>query len=103
MPFGAWPSEQALECAAPPAVKEVLLSDRLAVVPQYLLPKQALTSTAGRLAQLSVEELRALVAEHHPAMNPLVLVDGEFFSAKRLPRKKLTKALHSRRVPAVGA
>ena len=46
---------------------------------------------------------RDLIARHRPAMNPLVLVDGEFFSAGRLPRKKLTKALHSRRVPAVGA
>lgn len=30
---------------------------------------------------------------HRPAMNPLVLVDGRFFSAGRLPRKKLTALL----------
>lgn len=36
---------------------------------------------------------RALVAHHRPAMNPLVLVDGQFFSAGRLPRKKLTRLL----------
>ena len=32
-------------------MKEAPLSDRLAVLPQYLLPKQALTSTAGRFAR----------------------------------------------------
>lgn len=37
-----------------------------------------------------------LVATHRPAMNPLVLLDGEFFSSGRLPRKKLVKALRSR-------
>lgn len=37
-----------------------------------------------------------LVAVHRPAMNPLVLVDGEFFSSGRLPRKKLVKLLESR-------
>jgi len=35
----------------------------------------------------------ALVARHHPAMNPLVVVDGEFFSSGRLPRKKLARLL----------
>jgi phosphatidylserine decarboxylase len=29
------------------------LSDRLAVLPQYLLPKQALTALAGRIASAS--------------------------------------------------
>ncbi len=46
-----------------------------------------------------------LVAEHRPALNPLVLIDGAYFSAGRLPRKKLTKLLTTRgaaRVPAVG-
>jgi alkyl hydroperoxide reductase subunit AhpF len=37
-----------------------------------------------------------LVAVHRPAMNPLVLVDGEFFSSGRLPRKKLVKLLQER-------
>ncbi len=43
-----------------------------------------------------------LVAVHRPAMNPLVLVDGEFFSSGRLPRKKLIRLLESRgaRLPA---
>ena len=38
----------------------------------------------------------ALVAVHRPAMNPLVLVDGQFFSSGRLPRKKLIKLLERR-------
>lgn len=37
-----------------------------------------------------------LVAVHRPAMNPLVLVDGAFFSSGRLPRKKLVRLLESR-------
>lgn len=37
-----------------------------------------------------------LVAVHRPAMNPLVLVDGAFFSSGRLPRKKLIKLLEER-------
>lgn len=37
-----------------------------------------------------------LVAHHRPAMNPLVLVDGAFFSSGRLPRKKLLKHLETR-------
>jgi hypothetical protein len=37
-----------------------------------------------------------LVAEHRPALNPLVLVDGAYFSAGRLPRKKLAKLLTAR-------
>ena len=56
-----------------------------------------------RSVGIDTDEGRALVAEHRPAMNPLVLVDGSFFSAGRLPRKKLTKALQRRRTLAVGA
>jgi hypothetical protein len=32
---------------------------------------------------------RGLIGAHRPAMFPLVLVDGGFFSAGRLPRRKL--------------
>lgn len=46
-----------------------------------------------RTVPIDSEEGRALVAHHRPAMNPLVLLDGEFFSAGRLPRRKLAKAL----------
>lgn len=38
----------------------------------------------------------ALLAEHRPAMNPLVLIDRRYFSAGRLPRRKL-QALLARR------
>lgn len=39
---------------------------------------------------------RELIQRHRPAMNPLVLLDGTYFSAGRLPRRKLD-ALLSRR------
>ena len=38
----------------------------------------------------------ALLAEHRPAMNPLVLIDRRYFSAGRLPIRKL-QALLARR------
>ena len=44
-----------------------------------------------------------LVARHRPAMNPLVLVDGEFFSSGRLPRKKLVKVLERRQLRLASA
>ena len=42
----------------------------------------------------------ALVHQHRAGMFPLVLVDGQFFSVGRLPRKKLRKLL-ARRFSAV--
>ena len=51
-----------------------------------------------RSLEVYSEEGRALVAEHRPAMSPLVLLDGEYFSAGRLPRKKLVAALRARPV-----
>lgn len=41
-------------------------------------------------------EGEALVTQHRPAMNPLILVDGEYFSSGRLPRKKLARLLDDR-------
>jgi hypothetical protein len=38
-------------------------------------------------------EGRRLVAVHRPALSPLVLVDGRFFSSGRLPRRKLEALL----------
>jgi glutaredoxin len=35
----------------------------------------------------------ALIEEHRPALFPLVLLDGEFFSTGRLPRRKLRAVL----------
>lgn len=40
---------------------------------------------------------------HRPAMSPLVLVDGEFFSSGRLPRKKLARLLDQRIIAATQA
>ena len=45
---------------------------------------------------------RRLVDLHRPAMNPLVLVDGAYFSSGRLPRKKLTRLLAARASVPVG-
>lgn len=36
---------------------------------------------------------RRLVERHRPAMFPLVIVDDDFFSAGRVPRRKLDKLL----------
>ncbi|WP_315092819.1 glutaredoxin [uncultured Cellulomonas sp.] len=49
-----------------------------------------------RVVELESAEGASLVAVHRPAMNPLVLVDGAYFSAGRLPRKKLAKVLERR-------
>ncbi|HEY3548180.1 MAG TPA: glutaredoxin [Propionicimonas sp.] len=38
----------------------------------------------------------ALLAEHRPAMNPLVLIDRRYFSAGRLPMRKLQAFLARR-------
>ncbi|NYI40307.1 hypothetical protein [Demequina lutea] len=48
------------------------------------------------------EEGRALVALHRPAMSPLVLLDGEFFSHGRFPRKKLARVLDERAAAMTG-
>lgn len=66
-------------------------------------------STRHRLDVREVEitspEGGLLVAEHRPALSPLVLVDGQFFSAGRLPRRKLDALLREReaRAASVGA
>lgn len=39
---------------------------------------------------------RDLMASHRAALSPLVLLDGEFFSHGRLPRRKLAKVLARR-------
>ena len=56
--------------------------------------------------QLSLDQVDAespqgekLLAHHRPAMFPLVLLDGAFFSAGRLPRRKLDRALASPKAP----
>ena len=38
-----------------------------------------------------------LLHQHRPAMFPLVLLDGAFLSAGRLPRRKLDRALAARK------
>lgn len=62
----------------------------------------ALAELAGEFA-LTVELVAAteprgaaLIRQHGPGMFPLVLVDGEFFSVGRLPRRKLRRLLAGR-------
>lgn len=45
------------------------------------------------LVDLESAEGVRLTQQYRPAMNPLVLVDGRFFSSGRLPRRKLTALL----------
>ena len=53
-----------------------------------------------RVVELESAQGADLVARHRPAMNPLVLVDGQYFSSGRLPRKKLRALLERRGVLA---
>lgn len=43
---------------------------------------------------------RLLMQTHRASMSPLVLLDGEFFSHGRLPRRKLARTLDERRAAA---
>jgi hypothetical protein len=50
-------------------------------------------------------DIRTLAAQdllriHRPAMSPLVLIDGSYFSSGRLPRRKLARLLERRLVGA---
>jgi hypothetical protein len=40
----------------------------------------------------------ALMAQHRAPMSPLVLLDGQYFSSGRLPRRKLERRLEEARV-----
>jgi alkyl hydroperoxide reductase subunit AhpF len=46
-----------------------------------------------RVVSIDGEPGRALMQEHRAPMSPLVLLDGEYFSSGRLPRRKLEKRL----------
>lgn len=66
---------------------------------------QTLTRLAADGAALELELVEAtspaglaLLAEHRPPMNPLVLFDGAYFSAGRLPRRKLQALLDTRSI-----
>ena len=48
------------------------------------------------IVEATSAEGRSLLGVHRPAMNPLVLVDGDYFSAGRLPRRKLDALLQHR-------
>jgi glutaredoxin len=64
--------------------------------------KRALSELAARYP-LAVETVdvrsetgQRLMRVHRASMSPLVLVDGDFFSHGRLPRRKLVKLLEQR-------
>ena len=48
-----------------------------------------------RVVEIDSPEGLRLVAIYRPAMNPLVLVDGAYFSSGRLPRKKLVRLIEA--------
>jgi glutaredoxin-like protein DUF836 len=61
---------------------------------------RAVLAEVGQEGDLAVELVEAdsdagreLVARHRPAMFPLILVDGSYFSVGRLPRGKLRTLL----------
>lgn len=61
---------------------------------------RALTELSAEGAAIELELVEAtsqaglaLLVQHRPPMNPLVLVDGAYFSAGRLPRRKLQALL----------
>lgn len=48
-----------------------------------------------RTVERDSDEGQRLILRHRPPMAPLALVDGEFFSSGRLPRRRLEKLLQS--------
>jgi hypothetical protein len=64
---------------------------------------QAALETLARQHPLAIDEIaadslagQALLREHGTGMFPLVMVDGDFFAAGRLPRGKLARLLAAR-------
>jgi hypothetical protein len=46
-----------------------------------------------RIVDMESPDGRVIVTEHRPALFPAVVIEGELFSAGRLPRKKLRRLL----------
>lgn len=53
-----------------------------------------------RIVDAASSEGWALLSRYGAGLLPLAILDGEWFSAGRLPRRKLRKVLEERRVPA---
>ena len=64
-----------------------------------LLDRVALGQLSLDVVTAESDRGRALVEQHRPGLFPLVLLDGAFFSAGRLPRRKLDAVL-ARKVTA---
>jgi hypothetical protein len=63
----------------------------------------ALYPLTVRLVTADSSDGQALLYAHGAGMFPLVLVDGAFFSAGRLPRRKLARLLARQATTTVGA
>lgn len=63
---------------------------------QVLLEASANYPLEVRTVDVRSPEGEELMQTHRATMSPLVLLDGEFFSNGRLPRRKLVKALGQR-------
>ena len=50
-----------------------------------------------RVLSIDDEAGRALMEQHRAPMSPLVLLDGQYFSSGRLPRRKLERRLEAAR------
>jgi hypothetical protein len=50
------------------------------------------------VVSIGEEPGRVLMQEHRAPMSPLVLLDGQYFSSGRLPRRKLERRLEEMRV-----
>ena len=55
-------------------------------------------TVALTILEADSDEGRALIDRHRPALAPLVLLDGEFFSSGRLPKHKLARTLGAARL-----
>lgn len=55
-----------------------------------------------RVVDASSQSGQALVRQHGTGMFPLVVLDGVFFSAGRLPRRKLARVLSGRATVKAG-
>jgi glutaredoxin len=50
-----------------------------------------------RVLSIDAEAGRALMEQHRAPMSPLILLDGQYFSSGRLPRRKLERRLEAAR------
>ena len=94
---------QDLDCDSPPTLEAgVTVAVTLVEAPACHLCEDAISTLATlaksypltvRVLSISDKPGRALMDQHRAPMSPLVLLDGQYFSSGRLPRRKLEKRL----------